>query len=90
MTITKENLFLGQKPIRILLAAIENEAFNGIITKSPLNFKYSNYNFVAIYRDGVQIPAKPLQTDFENDRFIAILETVFLVSSKKTAAPICF
>ena len=70
MTITKENLFLGQQPIRILLATIENEAFNGIITKSPLNFKYSNINFVAFYRDGVQIPAKPLQTDFENDQFI--------------------
>ena len=70
MTITKENLFLGQQPTRILLAAFENEAFNGIITKSPFNFKHSNINFVAIYRDGVQIPAKPLQPDFENDRFI--------------------
>ena len=71
MTITKENLFLGQQPTRILLASIENEAFNGIISKSPFNFKHSNIiNFVAIYRDGVQIPAKPLQPDFENDRLI--------------------
>ena len=67
---TKENLFLGQQPKRILLAATENEAFNGIIIKIPFNFKHSNVNFVAIYRDGVQIPAKPLQPDFENDRFI--------------------
>ena len=36
MTITKENLFLGQQPTRSLLAAIENEAFNGIITKVHL------------------------------------------------------
>ena len=72
MTITKENLFLGQQPTRILLAAIENEAFNGIITNSSFNFnfKHSNINFVAIYRDGVQIPAKPLQRDIKNDRFI--------------------
>ena len=83
MTITKKNLFLGQQLTRILLAAIKNKAFNEIITKSPFNFKHSNINFVAIYRDGVQISAKPLQPDFENDRFIrscmiiAILEKVF-------------
>ena len=70
MTITKKNLFLVQQPTRILLAAIENKAFNGTITKSPFNFKHSNMNFVAIYRDGDQISAKPLQHDFEKDRFI--------------------
>ena len=70
MTITKKKLFLGQQPTRILLADLKNEAFNEIITKSPLNFKLSTINFVAIYRDGFQIPAKPLQPDFENDRFI--------------------
>ena len=42
----------------------------GMITKSSFNFKYSNIKFVAIYRDGVQIPIKPLQPDFENGRFI--------------------
>ena len=60
MTITKENLFLGQQSTRILLAAIENKAFNGRITKSPFNFKHSNIIFVAIYHDEVQIPEKPL------------------------------
>ena len=99
MTITKENLFLGQQPTRILLAAIKNEAFHGIITKSPFNFKHSDINFVAIYRDGVEIPAKPLQPDFENKfirsymryrlvNIIAIMETVFLVSIIKTTGPI--
>ena len=63
MTITKENIFLAQQPTRIfLLAAIENGAFNGIITKSPFNFKHSNIHFAAIYRNRVQIPAKLLQT----------------------------
>ena len=70
MTVNKENLFLGQQPTRILLDAIENEAFNKIIHKSSFNFKHSHINFVAIYCHGVQIPAKPLQPDFENDRFI--------------------
>ena len=78
MTITKENLFLGQQPTRILLAAIENEAFNGgIITKSLFNFKHSNINFVAIYCDGVQIPAKPPKPHFENDRFIRSYTRLF-------------
>ena len=51
------------------VAAIENEAFNGIINKSPFNFKHRDINFMTIYCDGVQILAKPLQSDFENDQF---------------------
>ena len=48
ITITKENLFLGQQATTILLATIENNTFNGIITKSPFDFKHSNINFVAM------------------------------------------
>ena len=92
MTINKENSFLGQQPTRILLAAIENEVFNGIIAKITFNFKLSNINFVAIYRDGVLI-LKMIDlfaaTCVYLDRLvniIAILDTVFLVSSIKRAA----
>ena len=55
---TKENLFLGQLPTRLVVGVVDNDAYNGVITKST------------IYRDGVQIPSKPLQPDFTNDRFI--------------------
>ena len=91
MTITKENLFLDQQPTRFLVAAIENEACNEIITKSPFNFKHSNINFLAIYRDRVQIPSKPLQPDFENDRFICSYMRLFTQTGTNSSgvASIC-
>ena len=66
----EENLFLGQLPTRLVFGVVDNDAYNGVIAKSPFNFKHNHINFVAIYRDGVQIPSKPLQPDFVNDRFI--------------------
>ena len=69
-SITKENLFLGQLPTRTVIGVVDNDAYNGVITKSPFHFKHNSINFMTLYRDGVQIPAKPLQPDFTNDRFI--------------------
>ena len=69
-SITKENLFLGQLPTRTVIGVVDNDAYNGVITKSPFHFKHNSINFMTLYRDGVQIPAKPLQADFANDRFI--------------------
>ena len=69
-SITKENLFLGQQPTRLVVDLVENDAYNGVITKFPFHFKHNNINFMTIYRDGVQIPSKPLQPAFVNDRFI--------------------
>ena len=68
--ITKENLFLGQLPTRTVISVVDNDAYNGVITKSPFHFKHNSINFMTLYRDGVQIPAKPLQPDFAHDRFI--------------------
>jgi hypothetical protein len=43
---------------------------NGTITKTPFDFKHYKINFVALNVDGRQIPAKPLQPDFENAGYI--------------------
>ena len=69
-SITKENLFLVQLPTRIVVGLVDNDAYNGVITKSPFSFKHNSINFMTIYCDGVQIPFKPLQSDFTNDRFV--------------------
>ena len=53
LSITKENLFLGQLPTRIEVGVVDNDAYNGAIQKSPFNFKHNNINFITIYRNGV-------------------------------------
>ncbi|XP_030395305.1 uncharacterized protein F54H12.2-like [Gopherus evgoodei] len=62
----QENLFLGQLPKQLVIGFIDNDAFSGSYVKNPFNFKHYNINFVALYVDGEQVPAKPLQPDFEN------------------------
>ena len=52
-SITKENLFLGQLPTRLVIGVVDNDAYNGVITKSSFHFKHDNINFMTIYRDGV-------------------------------------
>ena len=70
LSITKENLFLGQLPTRIVVGLLDNDAYNGVVSKSPFNFQHHHVNFMTLYRDGVQIPSKPLQPNFTNDCFI--------------------
>ncbi len=69
-SITKENLFLGQLPTRLVVGIVDNDSYNGTLAKSPFNFQHHNVNFMSLYRDGVQIPTKPLQPNFTNDCFI--------------------
>jgi hypothetical protein len=45
---------------------VDSDTLNGTITKIPFDFKHYKTNFVALNVDGRQIPAKPLQHDFEN------------------------
>ena len=58
-TYNQENLFLGQRPTRIVLGMVRNTAFSGDATKNPFNFDHFNANFVALYVDGMQVPSKP-------------------------------
>ena len=43
---------------------IDNDAYNGNYAKYPFNAKNNAINFLAVYVDGRQVPAKPLQPNF--------------------------
>ena len=88
-SISKENLFLGQLPWRIVFGLVENEAFNGAIGKNPFNFKHCSVNFVSLYRDGEQIPTNPLQLNYSQNRYIqsfcrSLLTPVFTTMTPET------
>ena len=65
MSSTHENLFLGTLPKRIILWCVDNDALNGAFVKNPFHAKNNGINFLAVYIDGRQVPAKPLQPNFE-------------------------
>ncbi|KAI7804697.1 hypothetical protein IRJ41_016121 [Triplophysa rosa] len=62
----QENLFLGTLPKSIILGMVDNDAFTGAYDKNPFTFNHYDMEFLAIYVDGQQIPAKPLQPDFDS------------------------
>ena len=43
----QENLFLGQRPKRIILGIVKNTAFNCYKADNPFEFKHYNANFIS-------------------------------------------
>jgi hypothetical protein len=66
----QDNMFWGQLPKRLIIGCMDSDALNGTITKNSFDFKHYKINCVALNMDGRQIPAKPLQPDFENAGYI--------------------
>lgn len=44
---------------------------------NPFNFQHFNYNYLALYIDSTQIPAKPLTPNFEKKQYIRPFYTLF-------------
>ncbi|XP_051504031.1 uncharacterized protein F54H12.2-like [Myxocyprinus asiaticus] len=62
----QENVFLGTLPKSVVLAMTDNDTFTGSYNKNPFAFKNYDLEFLAIYLDGQQHPAKPLQPEYES------------------------
>ena len=65
---TIDNVMLGQLLKRIIIGFVDNKAFNGDFNLNPFNFNHYKINYLSLYVDGVQIPSRPLQPDFANNR----------------------
>ncbi|GFW54747.1 uncharacterized protein F54H12.2 [Trichonephila clavipes] len=67
-------------PKRIVLACVDNDAFNGNYKKSPFEFNHYNLNFIGVYIDGQPMPHQPLELDFEKENVIRAYQSLFLIS----------
>ena len=83
MSHTHENLFRGTLPKRLILWCIDNNAYNGVYSKNPFNAKNNAINFLAVYVDGRQVPAKPLQPTFETGSCIRSYVNLFSATGKQ-------
>ncbi|XP_070687502.1 uncharacterized protein F54H12.2-like [Pempheris klunzingeri] len=61
----QENLFLGSMPKYVVLGMVHHEAFTGRRNLSPFNFIHNDVEYLALCRDGKQVPAKAFQPNFE-------------------------
>ena len=82
LTGNEDNLFSGQLPQRIIIGCVDNDAFNGTWNKNPFNFKHFDINFMALYVGGHQIPGKPLQPNFEKNKFVRCYHSLFSALNK--------
>ena len=82
MTSTNENLFLGQLPKRIIVGCVDDDAFNGRLTKNPFHFKHNKINFLVMYLDGKQIPSDPLKPDFTRGNYVRAFANLFNATGK--------
>lgn len=72
-----DNLFLGQLPNRIIVGCVAADAFNGSYTANPFNFQHFGLNFLALHVNGEQVPAKPLQPNFEDRQYVRSYLSLF-------------
>ena len=52
--VSREKLFSGQLPTRIVVGLVSNEAFNGSRTQNPFNFRNFGVTEIGLYLDGQQ------------------------------------
>ena len=76
-SIDVDSMFTGQRPNKVVLGLVSNQAFNGAYNKSPFNFQHFNLIYACLNVDGKQVPTKGLNFDFDNqsymDGFLALL-----------------
>ena len=80
MSFIQDNIFVGQMPKRLVIACVDNDAFNGSYKKCPFEFKHYFINFIGVYVDGQPMPHSPLQPNFEKSNFIRAYNNLFLQS----------
>ena len=66
----KERLFPDEAPKLLMIAMVDNAAYNGDIAKNPFNFQHFGLNNLTLYRDGVSISGRPFTPNFTNGKII--------------------
>lgn len=70
LSYTKDRLFPDQAPKLLMIAMLENEAFNGNIKKNPFLFHHFDLSKLALYRDGVSVPGQAFTPDFDKGQVL--------------------
>ena len=61
----RDRLFPIQQPKMLMIAMVDNDAFNGALKKNPFHFQHYNLDEIVLYRDGENVPARALTPNFD-------------------------
>ena len=76
-------MYLGPLPKTLIFGMVDNDAFSRAYNKNPFNFKHYDTEFIALYVDGTQYPAKPFQPNFQSGNVVREYYSLILASRKQ-------
>lgn len=77
-SINLDNIIIGQLPSSLIFLMVDNDAYNGVKSKNPFEFKHNNLTSYAIYVNGTPVPSESMSADFSTGRqFSKIYSSIF-------------
>lgn len=79
---TQENLFLGVFPKYVVIALLNHNAFTGTRDLNPFDFNHFDMEYLALCKDGRQIPAKAFQPNFNQGNSVREYYNLFTATGR--------
>lgn len=77
LQVTKESLFTGKLPRRLVIGLLDSSAFVGNVAKNPYNFPNFGVNSISVLVDGDRYPSRALTPDFTNGHYVEAFQSLF-------------
>lgn len=84
---TIPNICLGELPRRVFLVLVDHETHTGNNLRNPFNYQHFKLNFLQFLANGVSIPARPFQPNFEQGKFEREYLSVYEALNEMTSDP---
>ena len=68
LSMVEDNVFSFDAPSKIVVAFISALGFNGSYQKNPFNAQHANVSSIAIYKEGISLPALPMRLNFTDGK----------------------
>lgn len=77
LQVTKESLFVGKLPRRLVIGLMDSAGFAGDVAKNPYAFHHFDVNSISVVVDGDRYPSRALTPDFTNGHYVEAFQTLF-------------
>ncbi|XP_064641994.1 uncharacterized protein F54H12.2-like [Lineus longissimus] len=76
-TVTKDNVFLGELPKRVILGMVNDAAMSGNFKLNPFHMRHNHITYLSTSINGQQIPSQPLKPDFDKGEYARAYMSLF-------------
>ena len=79
---TQENVISGQLPNRLIIALVDNEAWNGSWTRSPYRYRQHGLRHVKVFLDGQSQLIRPIEVDYATNNYVEGYASIYAATGK--------